>query len=242
MRELLEKEAEFRNKKGELSYENPDPLLVAKRFEDEKIALICALFAYGNAGQIVKFLEGLDFSLLLLDEEKILKSVKNYYRFQKPLDVANLFITIKRAGSLEEIFLSGYRKQKSVLEGLKALIKRFREVNPYSSAGYDFLIGKEPTLRLKGESPYKRWNMFFRWMVRKDSLDMGLWQGVDRADLIVPLDTHTFNVSRKLGLLDRKRYDLYAAVLLTQKLKEFDLKDPVKYDFAIYRLGQQKKI
>jgi uncharacterized protein (TIGR02757 family) len=77
-------------------------------------------------------------------------------------------------------------------------------------------------------------------MVRHDELDMGLWTGVDKSDLILPLDTHTFNVSKNLGLLSRKTYDLKSALLITEKLKEFDSNDPIKYDFALYRLGQEK--
>lgn len=97
-------------------------------------------------------------------------------------------------------------------------------------------------VKLAGNGAYKRYNMFLRWMVREDNLDMGLWSKIDKKDLIIPLDTHTFKVSQKLGLLDRKTYDLKAAVMLTEKLKEFDSSDPVKYDFALYRLGQEKII
>ncbi len=81
--------------------------------------------------------------------------------------------------------------------------------------------------------------MYLRWMVRRDALDMGLWQGVRRADLLVPLDTHTFHVSRRLGLLKRRQYDLKAVFELTDRLRAFDPADPVKYDFALYRLGQE---
>ena len=99
------------------------------------------------------------------------------------------------------------------------------------------MIGKIP--KAKPLSPYKRWNMYIRWMVRCDNIDFGLWKRVSKSDLIIPLDTHTFKVSKKLGLINRKTYDYKAAVLLTQKLKEFDKNDPVKYDFALYRLGQE---
>ncbi len=68
---------------------------------------------------------------------------------------------------------------------------------------------------------------------------MGLWSKIDKRDLIIPLDTHTFNVSLRLGLLTRKTYDLKASLELTAKLREFDESDPIKYDFAIYRLGQE---
>ena len=73
IKNLLDKEVKARNNISELSYEKPDPLLIASQYKDESIALICALFAYGNAGLIVKFLESLDFSLLECSEEKIQK-------------------------------------------------------------------------------------------------------------------------------------------------------------------------
>ena len=84
--------------------------------------------------------------------------------------------------------------------------------------------------------------MFLRWMIREDNIDMGLWSDAYISDLIIPLDTHTFKVSRKLGLLQRKTYDLQSAIELTQTLKKFDAKDPLKYDFALYRIGQEKII
>ena len=84
--------------------------------------------------------------------------------------------------------------------------------------------------------------MFLRWMVRFDTLDLGLWKKIDKKDLILPLDTHTFKVSKKLGLLENRTYNLKSALEISQKLKEFDANDPIKYDFAIYRLGQEKII
>jgi uncharacterized protein (TIGR02757 family) len=82
--------------------------------------------------------------------------------------------------------------------------------------------------------------MYLRWMVRSDELDMGLWNGVDPSELIMPLDTHTFSVSRALGLLKRGQCDMRAAIELTETLKAFDPADPLKYDFALYRIGQEK--
>jgi len=104
----------------------------------------------------------------------------------------------------------------------------------------DSKLDKQGNIKYIGNSPYKRYNMFLRWMVRYDNLDMGLWEKVSKKDLILPLDTHTFKVGQKLGLLNRKTYDLQSAILITNKLKEFDCNDPMKYDFAIYRMGQEK--
>ena len=113
-----------------------------------------------------------------------------------------------------------------------------KSLNAHSSHGYNFLLGNAPCGKLAA-SPLKRWNLYLRWMVRKDMLDLGLWSEVDRAQLIVPLDTHTFAVGKRLGLLRRKSYDLGAALELTESLKQLDPHDPVKYDFALYRIGQE---
>jgi len=243
IKELLDKEIINRDTKYELTYDKPDPLMVAKRFNDEYIALICALFAYGNAKLIVKFLDSLDFSLLEQSEDKIKKELKSfYYRFQKPQDVIDIFLTIKRLkelDSIENIVYSGYKKEQNLLDGLWSLISTIRELNSSNTHGFNFYFLK-PAKKVVGAGTYKRYFMYFRWMVRKNSLDMGLWSKIDKKDLIMPLDTHTLNISRKLGLLERKANDLKAALELTEVLKQFDPQDPIKYDFALYRIGQER--
>jgi uncharacterized protein (TIGR02757 family) len=112
------------------------------------------------------------------------------------------------------------------------------DINLYRSRGYQFLLGTIP--QANPHSPYKRWHMYLRWMVRKDHLDLGLWHGVDTKDLLIPLDTHTFALGKKLGLIQRKSYDFKAVLELSQALQKIDPSDPVKYDFALYRLGQEK--
>lgn len=242
---ILENEIGIRNNACELCEDKPDPLMVASRYQDESIALVCALFAYGNAKLIVKFLNSLDFSLLECSEKEIsAKLQKHYYRFQKPQDVIALFIALKRLkeiDTIENIVYGGYKKDENIIDGLIKLISAIRSVsNLNDSQGYDFLVGQIPTQ--KTSSPYKRYMMYFRWMVRKDNLDMGLWGKINKADLLMPLDTHTFHLSQKLGLLKRKTYDMKAAVELTEQLRKFDSLDPIKYDFAIYRLGQESQI
>jgi len=221
---------------------NPDPIMIAQKYKDEKISLICSLFAYGKASLIVKFLESIDFEILNESEYEIKKYLNHYYRFQNKEDVKQFFITIKRSNNIEEIFLEGYKKEHFVIDGVDKIIKYLYSINKYTSKGYNFLIGTRFKGNPKNSSPYKRWNMYLRWMVRDDDIDLGLWRGVEKKDLIIPLDTHTFNVSRKLGLLDRKSYDLYSAIMLTNKLKEFDKNDPLKYDFMLYRLGQNENL
>lgn len=242
IKKRLEEELANRDNLEELSYDKPDPLMVAQRYNDEFIALICALFAYGNAKLIVKFLDSLDFDLLEASEDVISKELSShYYRFQKPQDVIDIFLTIKRLkelDSIENIVYNGYKKEENLLDGLWALIDTLRSLHPSSTHGYNFYFLKRAK-KIVGAGTYKRYFMYFRWMIRKNSLDMGLWSKIDKKDLIMPLDTHTFNVSRRLGLLERKSCDLKAALELTQTLKTFDFTDPVKYDFALYRLGQE---
>ncbi|MEA3432958.1 MAG: TIGR02757 family protein [Campylobacterota bacterium] len=240
---LLDKEVHTRNNPTELSYEKPDPLLIASKYQEESIALICALFAYGNAGLIVKFLESLDFSLLDESEKNIKATLsKHYYRFQKSEDVIALFVALKRLktiDSIENIFYEGYKKEHNILDGLWYFIHTLRTVYPYETQGYNFLIGSA-SKKINSAGTYKRYMMYLRWMVRKDELDMGLWTKIDKKDLLMPLDTHTFKMSRKLGLLKRKSYDMKAVLELTDRFKKWDNNDPVKYDFALYRLGQEK--
>lgn len=92
-------------------------------------------------------------------------------------------------------------------------------------------------------SPAKRLNMFLRWMVRKDSsgVDFGIWKNLPVKNLMCPLDVHSGNVARKLGLLSRKQNDWQAVEELTNRLREFDANDPAKYDFALFGMGAFKE-
>ena len=89
------------------------------------------------------------------------------------------------------------------------------------------------------KSACKRLNMFLRWMVREDKtgVDFGIWNNINAAHLSCPLDVHSGNVARKLGLLQRKQNDATAVAELDFNLRKLDAKDPVKYDFALFGLG-----
>ena len=201
---LLDTEYAKRNCDGELCETNrPDPLIVARDYRDEYISLICALFAYGKASLIVKFLRTLEFKLLNESETTIKKALQNhYYRFQTSSDIID-FITIiaklkNQKISLNELFLDGYKNQKLPTDGIANIIKYIRLEANTKTHGFDFLVGNESVS--PSGSPMKRWMMYLRWMVRHDELDMGLWSGVDKSELILPLDTHNFNVSKRIGL------------------------------------------
>lgn len=93
------------------------------------------------------------------------------------------------------------------------------------------------------KSTCKRLNMFLRWMVRKDDngVDFGIWSHIKPSELICPCDLHVDRVARKLNLITRKQTDWQTAVELTQRLREFDPVDPVKYDFALFALGIEER-
>ncbi|RQD66606.1 TIGR02757 family protein [Campylobacter hepaticus] len=244
--QLKAKLDELAKKKNTLHslFELPDPLQIAKIHNDEFIALLCALFAYGNAKNIVHFLNKLDFSLLNLNQKLIQKELKALkYRFQNEKDIQEIFITLSRLKneiSLNELFTKAYEKRQNTTDAILAFIKKIQQLNPYSSHGYDFFFGK--IWKNMPHSTLKRYNMYLRWMVRKDELDLGLFTKIHTKDLLIPLDTHTHKISLTLGLLKRKIYDYKSVLELTQNLKKLDPNDPIKYDFALYRLGQSKEI
>lgn len=118
-----------------------------------------------------------------------------------------------------------------------AAILRFRNVM-LSADGFLKRSSKHVADPSAGSSA-KRLNMFLRWMVRNDDrgVDFGIWKNASPSQLICPLDVHTGNVGRKLGLLERKSDDWRAALELTVNLRRFDPADPVKYDFSLFGVG-----
>ncbi|MBN2693896.1 TIGR02757 family protein [bacterium] len=241
IKKSLEDEALKRNSESEISEDKPDPLLIAKNAPDDRMALFCALFAYGSAKQIYKFLKKIDLNILDYSESEIIDYVNSnnlYYRFQNSNDISNFLIILKNIESVEKIFYESYKENNSIFDGIVKTIEFFHSKVKNSSDGIQFLIGT-PKQSKKEASPYKRWNLFLRWMVRKDSLDLGWWRNIDKKDLIIPLDTHVFRTAQKLGWLKSTKANFQAAEDVTNILKELDPNDPVKYDMAIYRLGQE---
>ncbi|OEJ99665.1 TIGR02757 family protein [Roseivirga misakiensis] len=140
--------------------------------------------------------------------------------------------------SLEEAFLSGMKAgDEHVENGLIQFHNQF------------FNLPDAPQRTRKHiatparKSACKRINMFLRWMVRSDDkgVDFGLWKKIQPNQLICPCDVHVERVGRRLGLIERKQVDWQTALELTENLKQFDPKDPIKYDFALFGLGVQEK-
>lgn len=237
---FLDKLAREKNTQASL-FAHPDPLQIASIYKDPYISLICALFAYGNAALIVSFLKKLDFSLLDEKEANIRLAFKNSqlkYRFENTKDIEEIFCSLARLKThcdIEELSFKAFCKQQNMKDAIKALIAKIYSLNPYRSRGYSFYFGS-----CDGVGAYKRYNMYYRWMVRKDALDLGLFTSLPKSHLLIPLDTHTQSIALKYGLLKRKTHDFKAVLELSSKLASFDPLDPIKYDFALYRLGQLK--
>lgn len=139
-------------------------------------------------------------------------------------------------GGMEQVFTLGYQNENSIFSALVYFRKIFFELD------HQHRTEKHVSDVLKGASA-KRLNMYLRWMVRSDKaeVDFGLWKQIPVSALMLPLDVHTGNVARKLGLLTRTQNDWKAVEEITSRLREFDPADPIKYDFALFGLGAFEK-
>lgn len=135
-------------------------------------------------------------------------------------------------GGLEKVFTDGFQLTGKITTSLDHFRNTFLEL-PYRPRTARHVAN------VMSGSAAKRICMFLRWMARKDNrgVDFGLWDGIPTANLMLPLDVHTGNVSRKLGLLTRKSNDWKAVLEVTANLRRFDSNDPVKYDYALFGLG-----
>jgi uncharacterized protein (TIGR02757 family) len=138
--------------------------------------------------------------------------------------------------SLEDAFIPS-----ESVKGVEQALNYFREYF-FSLPDYPHRTKKHVSSPSQ-KSTCKRLNMFLRWMVRKDDcgVDFGIWNKLKPAELIMPCDLHVDRVARKLKLITRKQTDWQTAVELTERLREFNPLDPVKYDFALFALGIEEK-
>lgn len=156
------------------------------------------------------------------------------HRFTDGAALANLLVgvgvVLGEFGSLNECFLQGYSDEDETT--LPALTAFREEISMRCPNECDFLL---PDPRRK--SACKRLNLFLRWMVRDDMVDPGTWYGVSASKLVIPLDTHMFGVGRSLGMTARQSAGLAAALEITGRFRAIVPEDPVRYDFALTRLG-----
>jgi len=156
------------------------------------------------------------------------------HRFCTDEHIAALLVGAKRViarfGSLEHCFAEGFwREDATVLPALHGFVESINEV---AGGGCGHLL-PDPG---RG-SACKRLNLMLRWLVRSDDVDPGGWSCVGAEKLIVPLDTHMHRLATALGLTQRKSADMRTALEITAAFRRISPDDPVKYDFALTRLG-----
>jgi uncharacterized protein (TIGR02757 family) len=231
---------------------HPDPLEMLYRYDsplDQEIAgLVAACLAYGRVAQILssvgRVLEAISTPdagprvflerASRRDLDRLLAGFK--HRFTPGSEVAALLWGVRAAieehGSLEALFGAGQTKgHDTILPGLAAFVEMLR--------GYAGGDDSCPSLLSSPNdgSACKRLNLYLRWMARRDAVDPGPWTSVSKAQLVVPLDTHMFRIAGRLGLTSRKQADLKTAQEITRGFARCSPNDPVKYDFALTRMG-----
>lgn len=233
-------------------YEQPsfleyDPIQIPHLFnkkEDIEIAgFLISSIAWGNRLSIIK------------SGKRMLELMGNDpYHFvmqhtEKDLDTFSNFVHRTFNGSDLSYFIRALRNLYVKYDGLEATFSKtlnndrlVQNINEFRN--YFFELKHEKRTEKHVANPFKgsaakRINMFLRWMVRdsKNGVDFGLWRSISPSQLSCPLDIHSGNVARSLGLLYRKQNDQKAVEELDLNLRKYDPQDPVKYDYALFGLG-----
>ena len=242
---------EFLDEKVEL-YNNPnfiesDPIQIPHLYslkEDIEIAgFLSATIAWGNRKMIIKnahkmmdLMGNSPYDFVISHSENDLERLDSFvHRTFNGQDFACFIRSLKNIynnhDGLEKVF-SQHQETNSMQKSISELKKIFFQIEHKNRTQ------KHISDPLNG-SAAKRINMYLRWMCRQDNkgVDLGIWKSISPAILSCPLDVHSGNVARKLGLLTRKQNDGKALAELDLKLRKLDPNDPVKYDFALFGLG-----
>ena len=233
-------------------YISPDPLEFAYNYQGrdrEIVGLISSALAYGNIKQILKsitkVLDKMSSSpyhyMMSNNRKKFIFDFKGFkHRFTTDSDIVNLLCGIKNIleefTSLEECFISEYdNKDKSILPALSEFIRHLSKFFPQNKT---YLLPSP-----KNGSACKRLLLYLRWMIRKDEVDPGCWSDkISPSKLIIPLDTHMYQISKMCGFTKRKTADLKTAIEITKQFAKLSPSDPTKYDFALTRFGIRDEI
>ncbi len=228
-------------------YLHPDPLEFLHQYENrgdrEIVGLIAACLAYGRVKQILK---SVSYVLDIMGSapaeyvsgtpaRRIRKDFSGFrHRFAGQDQMVSLVFGVKQVllsyGSLYACFLAGQpHRDENVLPALTALVRHLTDSGKRS-------VGHLIPLPERG-SACKRLNLYLRWMIRHDTVDPGGWDSVPVSKLIIPLDVHMHRVGLGLGFTDRKQADMKTALDITTGFRGVYPKDPVRYDFALTRLG-----
>jgi uncharacterized protein (TIGR02757 family) len=248
LKEFLDEKAEQYNRP---SFIKSDPISIPHRYSDkgdiEIAGFLAATIAWGNRKMILKnslrimeILEDAPYEFIVNSSDcELDKAVRFVHRTFNLVDLAYFLKALRHVyrekGGLEEIF-DRFKTSDSLQPAIHELHRIFFEL-PHEKR-----TERHVSDPYKG-SAAKKINMYLRWMVRKDNkgVDFGIWKNISPSILSCPLDVHSGNVARKLGLLKRKQNDAAAVAELDKVLRSLDDKDPVRYDFALFGLGVFEK-
>ncbi|MFN5294945.1 MAG: TIGR02757 family protein [Flavobacteriales bacterium] len=229
-----------------------DPVSIPHRYSKladiEIAAFLTATISWGNRKAIIKsasrmmeLMQDTPHDFVMNCTARDLKSLHGFVHRTFNADDLVTFLKALRSlyqehDSMEHFFSEAIAEHEKTSIAISLFKQRFFAI-PHASR-----TEKHVSDPLTGSSA-KRLNMFLRWMVRKDknTVDLGLWKSVSTAHLSIPLDVHSGNVARQLGLLTRKQNDLRAVEELDAVLRRLDPTDPVKYDYALFGLGAIEK-
>lgn len=246
---LLEEETQRINSPAFIA---DDPVQFPHRFSDlrdiETVALLSAMIAWGNRKMICRDAERL--LDIMNHEPSAFIETEAYEELDDNRNIHRTFFA---------------RDLKYFLRGMKNIYRKFpsldalghsiglkneempawrlvEEIQKYMGQANDGRTCSQCFPTNLGSTALKRINMALRWLVRDDGIvDLGVWTSIPKSRLFIPLDVHVGNISRKLGLIDRKSNDRKTVCQLTAVLRELDPRDPVKYDFALFGLGIEGK-
>lgn len=249
LKEFLDEKAELYNTP---SFIETDPLSIPHRYsrkEDIEIAgFLAATIAWGNrksivtnANRMMQMMDDAPYDFVIQHRPKDLKRLRGFvHRTFNEVDFECFIKSLRHIysahGGLEQVFSTGLQQHQNLQHSISQFKKVFFEIE------HPERTRKHLSDPITGSSA-KRINMYLRWMVRQDKkgVDFGIWKSISPSTLSIPLDVHTGNVSRKLGLLQRKQSDSKAVAELDEALRKMDPRDPVKYDFALFGLGAIEK-
>jgi uncharacterized protein (TIGR02757 family) len=244
LKEFLDEKVELYNRH---SFIESDPISIPHQYTKIKDLVIAgflaATIAWGNrtmilrnSRRIMEIMDNSPFDFIMNSEVSDFEGINGFaHRTFNSTDMIYFLKALqniyRNKGGLETIFTT-YQTSDSLLPAIHEFHKIFLEL-PHEKR-----TERQVSDPFKG-SAAKKLNMYLRWMIRQDSagVDFGIWKDIPQSILSCPLDVHSGNVARKLGLLYRKQNDAKAVQELDKVLRLMDDIDPVKYDFALFGLG-----
>jgi uncharacterized protein (TIGR02757 family) len=248
----------------DVRFVDPDPLqfvrLQTTDEDREVVGLIASSLAYGNVKQIKASIA----AVLSKLGPKPAAALRNFdparakgdlarfkHRFNDGRDVACLLFFIRQMfeshGSIGAFFAAGDDPKAADVEpGLESFASRALALSHGGLYGSREKLPAKAGVRFffpcpSSGSACKRLNLYLRWMVRREGVDLGVWPQIDPGRLVIPLDAHVLAISRKVKLTQYRSPGWRMAKDITRRLRQLDPRDPVKYDFALHRMGLWKK-